>query len=826
MNLSKVSKLFYRETKISSVFPITHLNSPSIFEAQTGMIGAVIRAEGIAFEIEEPDVLNQKVFLLHQALLALDSRFMVYVTTHRHKASCVLTGEFSSSFAASLDKAYHQRFKEKNIYQNSLYITVILKGDDSSKTGSLLQRAKLLSYKHNQTLLDLHREQNIETLTRTIKQLQENLTSFGARILGEQDEELGYSELLKFLGLIVNAGQSLNFQAPVYNPPIANSIPETFKQEALYPDGHVGQYLSRYQLFFGEYIQFQGNAEEDCYFGAMLSLKKYPSSTASILLDPLMTLDCEFIATHSFAPIGKDVALKRITQKRSKLINADDKAVSQVDALADLEDGIASDGMMLGAHHHSLMLLAPNKTLLDKALLEAGKRYSNVGIAVVKETLGQEPAFWAQIPCNQHYIARASLISSENFVEFCPLHNNKTGYARGNFLGGAVTLLETTSKTPVYFNYHAKGSSTNPSKGHAAIFGGNDAGKTTLVNFLDAQLSRFGGRSFFLDRDESSKIYILATGNSSYSKVAPDSNLSMNPLKLPDNPINRAFLKSWFESLLLEENESALPHDITEIINHCIDYAFEQLAPEFRTLSHLSQFLPMDFPRWPHLRKWLKADDSRIDGGFHWLFDNTDDALNLDFDRVGFDVTYLMDEAAPHIATPVYLYLLHRMRQCLDGRLTSFVIAEAWQLFATPFWEKCLQEWMPTIRKKYGHFVFDTQSPKTITNSPIKHIVLDNLATMLVFPNPLADRETYVNELKLTESEYEAIKENPPESRIFLYKQNKEAMLCKLDLSALADYIRVLSANSKSVALLDEIIAKTVNNPNDWLPVFMQRSKA
>lgn len=152
-------------------------------------------------------------------------------------------------------------------------------------------------------------------------------------------------------------------------------------------------------------------------------------------------------------------------------------------------------------------------------------------------------------------------------------------------------------------------------------------------------------------------------------------------------------------------------------------------------------------------------------------------------------------------------------------------MAEAWQLFASPFWEKCLKEWLPTIRKKNGHFIFDTQSPKTIVDSPIKHIVLDNLATMIVFPNPLADRETYLGQLNLTESQYQAIQDINPESRIFLYKQGKQAKLCKLDLSRLAEYIRVLSGNTRSTKLLDEIIHEVGDSPDHWLPLFFERSK-
>ncbi|MHA3320889.1 VirB4 family type IV secretion/conjugal transfer ATPase [Legionella pneumophila] len=823
MNRFKIVKPVTLEAKVSDNFPITHLNSPSIFESQSGLIGSVLRVEGISFELAEPELLNHQLFLLHQALIGLDSQFIVYVTTHRHKASRVLVGEFRSEFAEALNERYHQRFSHSKAYENTLYLTIVLKGDDSSKTGSWIEWFKGIGQVSTE-LKHLQREKNCATLNNAVSQLQANLSYFGIHRLGDKDEEKGFSELLEFLSLVINAGHILPYPHPQCNPPIANTIPSAFKKETHYPEGHLGQYLSRYQLLFGEYVQFQGNTLNESTFAALLSLKKYPSDTVSILLDNLLSLDCEFISTHTFAPIGRDSALDKITKKRSKLINAEDKALSQTNALVDLEDSIASDTVLLGAHHHTLMLLAPNHEQLDDLILEATKRYASSGIVVVKETLGQEPAFWSQIPCNPHFIARASLITSENFAGFCSLHNTQSGYSHDNFLGSAVTLLESPSKTPVYFNYHARGSRTNPSKGHAAIFGGNNAGKTTLVNFLDAQMGRFGGRSFFLDRDESSKIYILASGNSRYIKIAPSNPVAMNPLQLPDTPENRSFLKSWFATLLLEEQEQMIPSHIGETINECIDYTYEQLAPEYRTLSIVSQYLPIDFARWSHLKRWLKQDDTRIDGEYHWLFDNESDALNLEFDKVGFDVTFLMDSTPQLIATPVYLYLLHRMRQCLDGRLTSFVLAEAWQLLASPFWEKTLREWLPTIRKKNGHFIFDTQSPQSIINSPIRHIVLDNLATLIVFPNPRAEKETYIDALKLTESEFEAIKESTPESRLFLYKQEHESLLCRLDLSELSDFIRVLSGNTRSVLLLDELMNELGTEPKAWLPSFFERS--
>jgi type IV secretion system protein VirB4 len=824
MSLSKMTKVVKQETTVSEVFPITHLNTPTVFESHSGFMGSVLRIKGVSFDTADPETLNYYGFLLHQALIAVDERFIIYVTTHRKKASCRLDGTFEGHFSQTLNSRYHARFQNQNLYNNDLYITLVLKGDTSTKSTSYFTKAKKLFHKNVHASVEDIRESQLEILNKTVQQLCASLSPFGASILGERDAELGHSEILQFLGLVVNAGKSLPYLTPIHANPISAGIPNVFKTEQSYPEGRLSQYLSRYQLLFGEYIQFQGNTKQDVYFASMLSLKKYPTTTANIILDNLLSLDCEYIATHTFAPIHREASLKFIFKKRSKLISTEDKAISQIGSLTELEDDIASDNSLLGCHHNTLMLIANSKASLENAITEVTKRYSQASIVVFKETLGLEASFWSQIPCNHHLIARASLITSKNFVDFCPLHTMKIGYSNDNFLGSAVTLLESPSKTPVYFNFHTKGSKTNPTKGHTAVFGGNNSGKTTLINFLDSQMGRFNGRSFYIDRDESSKIYILASGNSRYTKISPANPLDMNPLKLKDTPDNRSFLKNWFATLILEEGEQTAPEAISEIINDCIDYSFEQLSPEFRTLGNVSQFLPINFPRWPHLRKWLKGNTERIDGEFHWLFDNENDGLNFDFDKVGFDVTYLMDCVPSLISTPVYLYLVHRMRDCLDGRVTSFVIAEAWQVFSSPFWEKCLKEWLPTIRKKNGFFILDTQSPKTITTSPISHIVLDNLATMIVFPNSLANREVYIDHLRLSETEFNTIKDTTPESRIFLYKQENESMLCKLDLSNLNELIRVLSGNINSNKLLDEIIQEKGSNPVNWLETFIARS--
>lgn len=301
--------------------------------------------------------------------------------------------------------------------------------------------------------------------------------------------------------------------------------------------------------------------------------------------------------------------------------------------------------------------------------------------------------------------------------------------------------------------------------------------------------------------------------------------IGMNPLQLPDTPKNRSFAKDWLAHLVKKNEEEELSGSLTEVLNESVNYVFDHLEPHHRTLTNLSKCLPYDFPRWPELRRWLKGHGVTNDGEYAWLFDNEKESLCFDFDKVGFDITYLMDEVSNTVSTPVYMYLLHRMRLCLDGRLTSFIIDEAWQVLSSRFWKKNLKSWLATIRKKNGHFIFMTQAPESVVYSDIASDILTNVATSIYFPNPIASESIYLDKLNLSRAELAHIKHLTAESRQFLVKQGQESMLCKLDLSALADEIRVFSGNLASVRLLDNIIAEVGDNPDIWLPVFLQRSK-
>ena len=91
-------------------------------------------------------------------------------------------------------------------------------------------------------------------------------------------------------------------------------------------------------------------------------------------------------------------------------------------------------------------------------------------------------------------------------------------------------------------------------------------------------------------------------------------------------------------------------------------------------------------------------------------------------------------------------------------------------------------------------------------------------------PNDRADAADYVDGLKLTQSEYEAIREElTAGGRRFLLKQGNVSVACELDLSGMDDLVAVLSGRARTVRLMEELVAELGPAPEAWLPAFRQK---
>lgn len=828
MSLIDPVKLVRQEAGLSKNIPITHFNSPTILEVKNGALFSVIKFQGVPFETEKVEKINDYSRSWHRALTALDERFALLGTTHRRKVNCFLEGKFTNQFARLVDESYQKQFKHKSLYVNDLYLAVVFKGLTTGKVGLLSEIFHTLNGRYIKESRKIRREENIKILNEAVFQLTTSLSEFSPSVLGKNDESLGFSELLSYVSLFFNSGEKLQLKNKRCNFPIDKTFEKTQQTTSIYPQGNLAQYLTAKRIFFGDFIQFQGALPEDSQFAAIVTIKRYGAETASVMLDPLLHLDGEFIATQSFLIESKTEADKKMNLQGNRMRNADDAATSQIDALLIARDNLASDEIVMGYHHNTVMLLSHSIEDLERLIASAIKCYMNAGMVAVRETLGQEAAFWSQIPTNFKYIARSSLISSKNFVDFFPLHNYRTGYYNANHLGSAMMLVETPSKTPLWLNLHARGSKDNPSPGHTTLIGGNGSGKTVLMCCFDAQLNRYGGRSFFFDRNRGAEIYIRACGGH-YAILSPDCahEIQFNPFKLEDTATNRKFCKEWLIQLVKKEDENEVDDEIANQLEQCVDYAYEQLAPEHRNLTQATKILPITFDRWIRLRRWLRGEKGiSADGEYAYLFDNEDDALDLQT-KMGFDMTHFLDNEPPNVLAAVTMYLFHRIELTLKKAegLVSIFLDEAWQYLDNVYWQAKLKKWLPILRKLNCHIIFATQSPKSVAESSINHVILDNCATNIYFSNPQAKPTHYIDGFNLSETEFSCIKENETQSRLFLYKQEHESSLAKLNLSHSTDLLKVMSGTQATVELLSQVRLEVGDNPDKWLPIFLERSR-
>jgi type IV secretion system protein VirB4 len=389
--------------------------------------------------------------------------------------------------------------------------------------------------------------------------------------------------------------------------------------------------------------------------------------------------------------------------------------------------------------------------------------------------------------------------------------------------------VESTSRTPLYLNFHEKrsGSKNDFSPGTATITGPTGFGKTTLMLALDAQSQKYGGTRIFFDRGRGAEPYVRAMGGF-YTQLKPGESTGFNPLSLPKTAENINFLTIWLGSLLLKNDGDQLTADeenhVVEVINRSYTLPFED-----RQLSNIKSFFPTNFERLINLKAWIHSHNSDSpDGKYAYLFDNASDlehqsdSLRLENQRMaGFDMFSLLRDAPQTVIFSVMVYLFHRVEALIDGKaLMGIYLEEGWQLLNNSYWVKKIEAVINAGRKKNSFLVFTTQFPNTIARSALATVLIEGASTHIFLPNDKASRSDYVDCFKLTERQYELILGLTVQERKFLVMQRQEAALGTFNLAGLEDYIAILSGNDASASLLDEIRAEVGDDPALWLPRF------
>ncbi len=775
-----------KEARAGDRLPYLRLIDESTLLLRDGSVMTAIQVPGLLFETEDSEALNAHAATREVVLRStLDARFVLYHHVIRRRVSVDLEADFPDPISRHIDACWRDRLGSGQLFVNDQFITLIRR-PARGKAG-LVERVGKKFRRQDGDRLEPD-PKDLRSLRAASQGLVAALSAYGATPLGEYTGPQGStnSEMLELLSALYNGEMR-----PVRKPA---------------DDVDIGHMLPYRRVSFGlDAIETRGSGAPE--FAAILGMKDYPEATSPGLLDSLLRLPFEMVVSESYAPTERQTARERMDLAIRRLKSADEEAAAERADMLAARDALGNGAVGFGDHHLTVMVRERQLGQLDDAMAACAAALADTGAIAVREDTNLEPAFWGQFPGNEAYLVRRALISSANMASFGSLHGFALGQAQGNHWGEAVTLLETTSATPFFFNFH------HGDLGNFSVIGPSGSGKTVVMNFLAAQAQKFSPRTILFDKDRGAELFVRGIGGR-YDSIRSGEPTGFNPLALPDTPGNRAFLRDWLGVLLKAEG----PEE-EQTIAAAVDAAYANDA-SLRRLRHFRELLsgtrrPQPGDLADRLGAWIGAGEGP--GGEHaWLFDNAEDRLDLGARVLGFDMTALLEN--PRLRTPTMMYLFHRIEERLDGKPTMILIDEGWKALDDEVFAARIRDWLKTLRKRNALVGFATQSARDALESRISTALVEQTATMVFMPNSRARPEDYCDGFGLTEHELALIRTLPAHSRCFLVRQPDASVVVRLDLSGAPEVLTLLSGRESSVRRLDLLREALGDAPSEWFP--------
>lgn len=799
-------ELINTERTLDEFVPYTVHASDFNVRTQRGDVLTVFKIAGVAHEAADDEDLQA----WHEGLAGMlknigDGDVALWSHTVRRPRNEYPEGRFEDDFAGRLNEKYKVAVAGSDLMVNEHYLTLVLRRPLGF--GGWLQGGK------RKTLASI--AEQIEDANARLDELSETVMAatsrYTPRRLGVYEHNGGlYSQALELLSFLLNG---------------------EWQREPL-TRGRISSSIATSRISFGD-EQIEIRTPTDRLIGKMLAVNEYLTErTEPGHFNNLLTLPFGFVLTQSFACLNKVKAQEAMKKQRKLLENAEDAAVSQIEDIRVAEDDLASNRIVVGEHHLSLLVTARDAKTLATRVAQARAAIAEDGFKVVIEDACNEAAYFSQLPGVFDLRPRPATISSRNLVGFSSFHNYPTGRMKGNQWGDAITLLKTSSGTPFYFNFHLppggrKGVDEDNADervpGHTLMLGPTGSGKTVIQTFMLAQAEKYRPTVFTFDKDQGQEIFVKAMGGQ-YLTLNNGEPSGFNPCAMADTPDNRGFLTQLVKRCIRGEDRAFEFSPNRELeLTYAIDGLFGQVPHDQRRFSTLQQFFDPTDPNGNHarFRKWCQG------GALGWLMDNPVDRLQLSGTRhFGFDVTAFLDNDETRTVTVMYLF--QRMEQLIDGRRFILNMDEFWKMLLDPYFERKALDAVKTYRKRNAIALFGTQSPSDVLKSPISQALIEQCVSQIYLPNPKAAVEDYVGGFKLTQREYQIVKKDMVEANLrgFLFKQGPNSTVCELNLRGFDDELAVLSGTAASVQLANLAIQRAGPDPDAWLPLFHQMRKA
>lgn len=480
------------------------------------------------------------------------------------------------------------------------------------------------------------------------------------------------------------------------------------------------------------------------YFG-VLSVKSFPNESFPGILDALNRLGFAYRWVTRFICLDKSDAERQIDGYKRKwfakrknlstlikeVIANTQSALEDSDAINKAQDAdaarqeLSADAVRYGYFTQSVVVFDTDFAALEKKLLLLEREINGRGFVTANEldNLNALDAWLGSLPGHCNHNVRQPIVNTLNLAHLMPVSAVWAGprTCPNDLLpphSPPLLTAVTNGTTPFRFTNFVG------DVGHTLVLGPTGAGKSVLLNLMEAQFLRYpDAQVYIFDKGGSSRITTHGVGGTFYD-LGAEGGLAFQPLADIHLGTERTWASEWLLDILTAENVA-----ITTATKKALWEGLCVLAESprsHRTLTGLS-IMVQDAEIKRALHPYT------IQGAHGALLDAKHDSLNLGR-WLAFEMEELMQSKGA--VMPVLAYLFHRLEQRFNGAVpTLLVLDEAWLFLDHPAFAAKIREWLKVLRKKNVSVVFATQSLADVDASPIVATIKEACLTKIYLPN-------------------------------------------------------------------------------------------
>jgi type IV secretion system protein VirB4 len=777
-------KLRYKESEdaspIQQVCPWLDFINPEMVLCKDGSLLVGFEFDGIDVENATSEHQNAVANEIQRAYQGLDGRDTLMWVFDKKRSFDYPKNNFNNSISKTIDDLYSKPFREGYYFTfaNRLYYLYTGKvgvarfmdtfARETEKNGKNALTALLLAAKDSMSGR-ISYEIDARQIMHNIEQFERRIAQFLVQTPSIKWRRLGYEALTKALSEQINPAS------------IAHGAKKPFGQmlDAWLPNNTVTPGK--------EQIRF--DAAGRTKFMSVIGIKEWPNLTHPDLLGRLMEIDTEVTVCQTMRFLGHKGTHKKLNDavdfykltQVGLIKNAISKLTKKppepdpgkyelyaecVQALTRLE----TDNIQFGYHTMTVCTSAESKKELDQSVEDISTVLSR-DFQIIVESMNAFASWAATLPGQWAMQSRWSLVSNENLADttsvFTINHRPKNNAAFEEMLGekaNALCVFNDIYGGVEYFNSHVG------QVGHAVIIAPTGGGKTTLVNLALSQFQKYtkdgkDPNTIVFDRDYSVRIT---------AKLQDATHIDLKSGGIRINPLMALFDDDASENAVdqSDDSESKEVSSTTNGFLWCRDFVgrriesngYKLTAEDIKSIDDALLMLkksPAQKPRLSKLAillpKHLSSELGEwLEGRPFGMFDSEVDEFSLS----SFTCIEMKEFLANERLAQAFLdYAFRKVYSKLDGRPTFIYIEEASFLLNHPTFQKMLDDWLKTFRKKGAFVWMALQSPTSIVNAEIAASITDNVKTKILLFNKSveAHREAYKKYFGLSDYQVDRI---------------------------------------------------------------------